>query len=446
MDTVLDENMNNHPLKEQKEMAYNYRNVGLGIMGMHDCLIKLGIVYGSEESKTMIDEIMREMFRVSVIKSSELAKEKGRFPKYDDCVLDSEIIQKHFTLSELEEFKIVDNGLRNCSLLSIAPSGSIGTMLNISTGCEPLFQISYRRKTESLHGEDTYYDVYAGVANEYINKFETKELPLYFNTSSDINWKDRIEMQSKLQDHVDTAISSTINLPYEATLEEIEQLYLYAWEQGLKGVTIYRDGCKRSGILSTDNTPKNNTEESTVSTNKLERGMIIKVDNNTVGKERHLTTGCGTLHCGAFFDPDTGDLLETYLSKGSAGGCQSNLAAVSRLMSLSARAGVDVYTIADQLKSCMACPAYAVRQATKGDTSKGNSCPVAVGHALIAMYEEMKRDLYVDEKEEIQEEKTIQAKRFNVKKNKMVCPECGEPLIAIGGCVQCNSCSYSKCE
>ena len=453
LDTVLDENMDNHPLTEQREMAYNYRNVGLGIMGMHDCLIKLQIVYGSEDSKTMVDEIMREMFRTSVIKSSQMAEEKGRFPKYDDCVLDSEIIQKHFTLSELEDFKIVDNGLRNCSLLSIAPSGSIGTTLNISTGCEPLFQISYTRKTESLHGEDTYYDVYAGVANEYINLFDTKELPAYFNTSSSINWKDRIDMQAKLQDHVDTAISSTINLPYEATLEEIEQLYLYAWEKGLKGVTIYRDGCKRSGILSTDSTPKNNTEEDIVSTNKLERGMIIKVDNNTVGKERHLTTGCGSLHCAAFFDPDTGELLETYLSKGSTGGCQSNLAAVSRLMSLSARAGVDVHTIVDQLQSCMSCPSYAVRQATKHDTSKGNSCPVAVGYALLDMYNEMQNELSDEEdgKVIVKTNRVIAKKTENNKetkshKNVLKCPECGDELAAVGGCFQCLSCSFSKCE
>lgn len=456
LDTVLDENMNNHPLKEQKEMAYNYRNIGLGIMGMHDCLIKLGIIYGSEESKTMIDEIMREMFRVSVVKSSNLAEEKGRFPKYNDCVLDSEIIQNHFTLSELEEFKIVDNGLRNCSLLSIAPSGSIGTMLNVSTGCEPLFQISYRRKTESLHGEDTYYDVYAGVANEYINKFETKELPTYFNTSSSINWKDRVDMQSKLQDHVDTAISSTINLPYEATLEEIEQLYLYAWEKGLKGVTIYRDGCKRSGILSTDNTPKNdsnNENNESVSVQKLERGMIIKVDDNCVGRKRTLHTGCGTLHCEAFFDPDTGDLLETYFSKGSSGGCNQFMIGLSRMISLAARGGIDIYSIVDQLKSSGTCPSYAVRQATKKDTSKGSSCPVAIGNALLDMYNEMQDDIYEDDKRPVMPlKKTIvktpkpdkEVKEAKVSKPK--CPECGEPMNAVGGCFSCSSCSYSKCE
>lgn len=451
LDTVLDENMENHALKEQKEMAYNYRNVGLGIMGTHDLLIKLGLTYGSKEANSFIDSMMDLMFRTAVIKSSELAKEKGAFPKYSNKVLSSKIIKKHFAENELITLGVYENGLRNCSLLSIAPSGSIGTMLNISTGCEPLFQISYKRKTESLKGKDEYYDVYAGIVNEFFNETGEKELPEYFNTSADIKWKDRVDLQSVLQEHVDTAISSTINLPYECTLEEIEKLYLYAWEKGLKGVTIFRDGCKRLGILSTDssNNDKEKTEEAIP--HKLERGMIIKVDNNTIGKERHLTTGCGSLHCAAFFDPVTGELLETYLSKGSTGGCQSNLAAVSRLMSLSARAGVDVYTIADQLKSCMSCPSYAVRSATKHDTSKGNCCPGAVGNALIEMYEEIQDDISDDDISPILQRKAVStvATESKEKLNKIpkpICPECGAELIAEGGCFSCKSCHYSKCE
>lgn len=123
LDTVLDENMENHALPEQRDMAYNYRNLGLGIMGMHDCLIKLGMVYGSDESKRFVDEVMRLMFRNAVCASSYLASQKGRFPKYSDAVLESTIIKNHFTEQELIEFGIREHGLRNCSLLSIAPSG-----------------------------------------------------------------------------------------------------------------------------------------------------------------------------------------------------------------------------------------------------------------------------------------------------------------------------------
>lgn len=442
--------MNNHPLKEQRDMAFNYRNVGLGIMGMHDMLIKLRHTYGSQESISFIDSLMSLMFKTSVISSSNLAKEKGRFPKYKDIVLQSKIIKNHFSEDELTKLEIDKYGLRNCSLLSIAPSGSIGTMLNISTGCEPLFQISYKRKTESLKGEDTYYDVYSGIANEYINKFNSTSLPLYFNVSSDIKWKDRVDMQAVLQDHVDTAISSTINLPYECTLEEIEKLYLYAWEKGLKGVTIFRDGCKRLGILTTDTTKKEEDANISQPTNELKRGIIIKADDNCIGKKRTLHTGCGTLHCEAFFDPETGDLLETYFSKGSSGGCNNFMIGLSRMISLSARGGIDVWTIVDQLKSSGTCPSYAVRTATKHDTSKGSSCPVAIGNALLDMYNEMHNEIFEDEDDGVVERKIVEVVKEKCpskeKKSNPKCPECGEELRFEGGCNTCPSCGYSKCD
>ncbi len=327
LDTVLDENLNNHALSEQRKMAMNYRNVGLGVMGMHDMLIKLGMKYGSHESIKFIDSLMDLMFRSAVIESSILAKEKGAFPAYNKDLLKSKILKEHFTDNEIISLEIDKYGLRNCSLLSIAPTGSLGTMLNVSTGCEPLFALYYNRKTESLNGNtEKTYKVYTGVAKEYVNKYDDK-LPDYFITSADISWKDRIDMQSVLQKHIDTAISSTVNLPNSISKEEIEHLYLYAWEKGLKGVTIFRNGCKRAGILTTDISKKSddsndsNPIQSEPSDNQLKRGMIIKADDNCIGKKRTLITGCGTLHCEAFFDPDTGELLETYLSKGSTGGC-----------------------------------------------------------------------------------------------------------------------------
>lgn len=453
LDTVLDENMENHALKEQKDMAYNYRNVGLGLMGEHDLLIKMGITYGSEYSKKFIDSLMDLMFRTAVIKSSELAKEKGAFLKYSNKVLSSHIIKKHFKESELVSLGIYENGLRNCSLLSIAPSGSIGTMLNISTGCEPLFQLSYKRKTESLKGKDEYYDVHVGVVNEFIHCIGQNELPEYFNTSADIKWKDRIDMQAVLQEHVDTAISSTINLPYECTLEEIEQLYLYAWQKGLKGVTIFRDGCKRIGILTSKDTSDKVKIKKDIENKKLGRGMIIKADDNCIGRKRTLHTGCGTLHCEAFFDPDNGQLLETYFSKGSSGGCNNFMIGLSRAISLASRGGIDIYSIVDQLKSSGTCPSYAVRTATKHDTSKGSSCPVAIGNALFDMYNEIMNDLDDNEEQDIKNQsetltlKDVNTSKKETLKNKNIkCPECGGNLVFEGGCNTCKDCGWSKCD
>lgn len=326
-------------------------------------------------------------------------------------------------------------------------------MLNVSTGCEPLFALYYNRKTDSLNGKETYYKVYTGIAKAYIEKFGDN-LPEYFNTSKDIKWKDRVDMQAALQNHIDTAISSTINLPHEITQEEIEQLYLYAWEKGLKGITIFRDGCKRVGILTTDTSKKENSNALVEADNpqELKRGMIIKADDNCIGKKRTLQTGCGTLHCEAFFDPDTGDLLETYLSKGSQGGCLNTLCGLSRMISLSARGGVDVYSIVDQLKSSGTCPSYAVRTATKRDTSKGSSCPVAVGNALIEMYEELQGELFEDKENKVQgsDQKPKRGKRVEVKPvdeiQSIPCPECGAPLVFEGGCNTCKECGYSKCD
>ena len=180
-------------------------------------------------------------------------------------------------------------------------------MLGITGGCEPEFAIKYTRKTDNLKDS---YDIYCREAQYYMDKFDTKELPEYFICSSDVDWKDRVDMQSIMQKHVDTAISSTVNLPNNISIDEVEQLYLYAWEKGLKGITIYRDGCKRSGILVTENTT---TDVSDKEPQKLSRGDIIQVNDDVVGKKRKLMTGCGSLHCSAFFDPITGQLLETYL-------------------------------------------------------------------------------------------------------------------------------------
>lgn len=445
LDTVLDENMNNHALPEQKEMAMKYRNVGLGIMGLYDMLVKLGIKYGTENSIKIVDEIMELMFKAAFSASVTLAKEKGSFPAcVPSNISKAKIVREHFTESELYYLGLYEHGIRNCSLLSIAPGGSIGTMLNISTGCEPAFALSYTRKTESLNGnKDKYYEVYIGVAKEYMDKYPGNPLPDYFITSADLDWHDRVNMQSALQYHVDTAISSTINLKNEITKEEIEDLYLYAWEKGLKGVTIFRDGCKRAGILTTS-APKE--EQKKVSNgNQLSRGMIIKADDNCIGKKRTLTTGCGTLHCEAFFDQDTGELLETYLSKGSSGGCNNFMIGLSRMISLSARGGVDIYSIVDQLKSSGTCPSYAVRKATKNDTSLGSSCPVAIGNALIDMYKELQEELGNVQVEETKEEKAP-IKDKQKKAGSLKCPECGSELGMVEGCMTCPNCGWSKCS
>ena len=243
----------------------------------------------------------------------------------------------------------------------------------------------------------------------------------------------RIKMQSVWQTHIDASISSTINLPESATVEDIYNIYLRAYTHNLKGITVFRDNCERTGILTTENEPE-------------ERGKLKNTPINAIGKKRKLITGCGSLHCLAFFDPNTGDLLETYLNKGSTGGCNNFMIGLSRMLSLAARAGASIDDIVDQLKSTGSCPSYAVRKATKGDTSLGSCCPMAIANALIEMHEEIKNELaqskqitqVVQDKQTIQDRQTIQVTQH-------ICPECGSPITHEGGCLNCPACGYSKC-
>lgn len=256
---ILDENAKLHPLKEQREMAENLRQIGLGIMGLADMFIKLGITYGSESSLKLIHQIGRTMINAALRESAMLAKEDGPFPFYKaEAVLNSEFIKQNASEEVYELIK--EHGLRNSQLLTIAPTGSISTLIGCSNGVEPIFQVSYTRKTESIHSEDRYYKVYTEIVKDLMDKmeiFEEEDLPDYVITTSTLNYKNRIEVQSAWQQYIDASISSTVNVPYEFTIEEVEKLYLYAHEMGLKGITIYRDGCARGGILITDNKKSN---------------------------------------------------------------------------------------------------------------------------------------------------------------------------------------------
>lgn len=465
MDKVLEENASRHALPEQKEMALKYRNIGIGIMGLADLFVKMGIKYGSSDSVGIATTLMKFIFRTSVKVSAANGRIYGNFPGYNPKVWDSTIIRNAFTEEEIEELK-KQNTLRNCSLLSIAPTGSIGTMLNVSTGVEPFFALSFNRKTDNLNGT---YKVEIKAVEEYREATGDTNaiLPDYFITSEEIPWKERIDIQAALQEFCDTAISSTVNLPKETTIDDVKELYKYAWKKGLKGITIYRDG-SRDPILSVDKKEENTTTAESISEQvslntenaKLQidnphepkRGEILKAGNDCIGLKRTLITGCGSLHCEAFFEPNTGELREIYLSKGSTGGCNNFMISLSRMISLSARGGIGIDKILDQLKSCGVCPSYAVRSATKKDTSKGSCCPVAVGNALKEMYEEIQKIICECKENSAtrQEKEAVNQPLINTTVGESAleeCPSCHEKTLTHqGGCIQCNSCGYSKCN
>ena len=447
LNEVLDEGLPLHPLQEQRESVRDWRQIGLGIFGLADCLIQMGITYGSKKAIMLSNQIGFAIADEAIHTSAMLAKEYGPYPMYNaPAVMSSDFFQNNVSPTSLEAVK--QFGLRNSQLLTIAPTGTLSSMLGVSGGIEPIFANFYTRKTESLHGHDEYYKVYTPIVERYMKAHDLKddsELPEYFVTAQTIHYMNRVEMQAAWQNHIDASISSTVNVPNNFTTEDVGNLYMQAWAHGLKGITMFRDGCKRAGILTTDVPKKSDAEESTKD-NTPKRGDVVKAGNNCVGLKRTLYTGCGTLHCEAFFDPNTGDLRETYFSKGSSGGCNNFMIGLSRMISLAARGGVSLDNIVDQLKSSGTCPSYAVRTATKKDTSKGSSCPVSIGNALVEMHNEF-MDKYVIPDDVIRmthREQIIISDDTNTSNAK--CPQCGSELVFEGGCNTCKNCGWSKCE
>ena len=300
LNEVLEEGLPLHPLKIQNDSVSKYRQIGLGVMGISDMLIKLNIRYGSDEAVSLCEELSNIMLNEAVKQSALLSKEYGPFEKYNEKAL---FKSKFFINNVNDDVKelVKEYGLRNSQLLTIPPTGSISTMLGISGGIEPIFNLSYIRKTESLHDEDVFYKVYTPIVKEYmdINKIDKEEdLGDIFVTAMNLNANERIKMQKAWQKNIDASISSTINLPYEATVEDVYNIYISAWQNNLKGITIYRDGCKRSGILLNEK-PKEEEEEVKEVEEKIEEGMEKFVCPECKNEAIIPTGGCGIcLQCG----------------------------------------------------------------------------------------------------------------------------------------------------
>ena len=300
LNEVLEEGLPLHPLEQQKESVSKYRQIGLGVMGIADMLIKLGIRYGSDEAVKLCEELSNMMLNEAVKQSALLAKEYGAFEKYNEEVIFN---SKFFINNISDEVKelVREYGLRNSQLLTIPPTGSISTMLGISGGIEPIFNLSYFRKTESVHNEDVVYKVYTQVVKEYmdINGISNEEdLGDIFVTAMNLKAEERIKMQGAWQKNIDASISSTINLPNEATIEDVYDIYVNAWKNDLKGITIYRDGCKRSGIL-TNEKPKEEEKREILNKEITEPETEEFVCPECGNKAVIPTGGCGIcLQCG----------------------------------------------------------------------------------------------------------------------------------------------------
>lgn len=446
LNEVLEEGLMLHPLQEQRDSVAKWRQIGLGVMGVADMLIKMHLRYDSDEAIEHCRDVSMGMANHAMYVSARIASHKGMYPGCTSNIESTPFFKAN--ADTLTRNVVQRYGMANSQLLTIAPTGTISTMLGVSGGIEPIFAKSYRRKTESLHGETQYYDVLTPIYKEYAEKHGltvNDKFPAWFVDSSEINYNKRIEMQSAWQKGIDASISSTVNLPNSATVQDVKNIYFNAWKCGLKGITVYRSGCKREGVLvSEENTSKSTTM---LKDEDLPRGFIVDCTEELVGKKRKLITGCGSLHVLAYFNPVNGSLQEVYFNKGSTGGCANFMTGLSRMVSLLCRAGVDIISIKDQLDSTGVCPSYATRTVTKHDTSRGSCCPMAIGNALVDMWNEMQDEVndatdYMDDDQHFDSDDGIVS--LNPLYSK--CPECGEPLAREGGCVQCKSCGWSKCE
>jgi ribonucleoside-diphosphate reductase alpha chain len=435
LNDVLDEGLELHPLEEQRNSVRDWRQIGLGIMGFADMLLKMSCQYDSARALDIIDMVGKTLVNTGLEESALLAMDTEPFPECDLRLILASTFITVLRNSNVIEDNTIDlikrYGLRNSQLFTIAPTGSISTMLGVSGGVEPIFATHYTRKTQSLHGEDVYYNVYTPIIQKMIDTgVISEENVSTIATAQNIDPFDRVTIQAQWQRFIDASISSTVNVTNDTTVETIRDLYQAAWEDGCKGLTIYRAGCKKEGVLVVD-TPKEQTMEDTIHIPITDTSI-----DNCVAYGTQLTTGCGSLWMSVYFHKKTGQLCHIFLDKGSTGGCNSFMIGLSRMISYAGKLGGTVEGICDQLNSVPACPSYSVRTALKKDTSAGKCCPSAIGRALMEL-----KQRYIEDHIEMS---TGELKQEEMTVNN--CPECGAKLNFTGGCNSCPECGYTKCD
>ena len=363
---------------------------------------------------------------------------------------------------------------------------ALSSMIGVSGGIEPIFANYYTRKTESLKNKEEYYKVYTPIVKEYMDKNNLqsdKDLPKWFVTSADIPIENRIKMQAVWQKHIDASISSTVNLPNSATVEDVMNIYFSAYEHGLKGITVFREGCRRSGILTTQkgsSVEKNDKKDQSYSTltpqsveknaNKsviskedgeftvgFPRGMIERVPKGLDYRKYKLKTGCGSLYLFVGLDEDKGKIYDVFTNTDGVGGCPINTQAVSRLISACMRGGVPIEYIVEQLNKSGTCPSFQFQRGKGEKLSNGKSCPSAIGCVLRDILKELK-DLENEDEANMQTETSNEVKVEYIKMveepskeikniaNGDGCPECGGEIRHEGGCLTCPNCGWSKCN
>ena len=430
LDNVID--VNRFPLPQIEEMTKATRKIGLGVMGFADMLIQLGVSYDSEQGLAIAEEVARFVSEEANKASLELGEQRGVFPAFNGSVYD------------------VPRGprFRNATRTTVAPTGSLSIIANCSSGIEPIFALSYVRhilEGEELVEVNPYFEQVAKDGGFYSPEL-MKDLALgkklrdiegvpedvkrIFVTAHDITPEWHVKMQAAFQRFCDSAVSKTVNFPYEATPEDVANVYMRAYEEKVKGITIYRDRSRESQVLTIGEVVKG-----------VERGVIPrKRPKVTRGITERVSTGCGYIYVTLNFDEH--GVVEVFSTLGKAGGCAAaQLEAISRLVSLSLRSGLDLASVVKQLRG-IRCPSIAWEQG-----HAITSCADAIASVLQKYIKgDGGNSSDVNSSEVIADTKTSQSGNSEVVRSAAgQCPECGGPLIYQEGCNICLNCGFTKC-
>jgi ribonucleoside-diphosphate reductase alpha chain len=414
LDNVID--VNKFPLPQIEKMTKSTRKIGLGVMGFADMLLMLRIPYNSDKALEVAENVMRFVSEEATKESVKLGEERGLFPAFKGSIYDT------------------DGGLkpRNSARTTIAPTGTLSIIAGCSSGIEPLFALSYTRHIlddQQLVEVNPFFEEAA--RNEGFYSIEIMQqlaegkrlkdmagIPDWvkdtYVVSHDISPEWHVRMQAAFQKYTDSAVSKTVNLPHEATVDNVAEVYMLAYKLGLKGTTIYRDRSRDSQVLNISHTEEKKEARLT----PRPRPKITK------GVTERVTTGCGYIYVTVNFDEK--GICEVFSSLGKAGGCASaQLEATSRLISLAVRSGIDISSVAKHLRG-IHCPSVAWEEGRAI-----LSCADAIASVL---------EKYTKNKE------ADTSKDLGVTKNWAgQCPECGNMLIYQEGCHICPSCGYTKC-
>jgi ribonucleoside-diphosphate reductase alpha chain len=415
LDNVID--ANRFPLDLIAENTRNNRKVGLGVMGFADLLLQLGIPYNSDEAVQTAEEVMAFINKEAKAASAGLADKRGNFPTFAGSRYDSNNGNGNGAGS-----------MRNATVTTIAPTGTISIIAGASSGIEPLFAISYIRRV--LEGTELvevhpYFEELAKRRGFYSPELmrsvaqtgsirEFKEIPKdirrLFVTAHEVTPAWHIKIQAAFQKHTDNAVSKTVNFPRQASAEDVRKVYLMAYEQGLKGVTIYRDGSREDQVLSFG---EKKTEKE-----KFQYITPRPRPEETLGVTRLINTGCGKLYVTVNQDED--GFCEVFAQMGKTGGCASSqIESTGRLISLALRSGVHIEAIVKQING-IRCP-HSMWQ----NGRQVLSCPDAIAQVLSLVSE---------------------TKLPTTAAAMGACPDCGGAVEHEGGCLVCRSCGFSKCN